>query len=177
MAGTLCTRDFSFGVFCVGDWVGVTSVGLRGLATGCFLDMCGVESLQQDQPGMKLLLWEQCPDGVKLQEPRHLQPGEAGNWRSHLDLWCRLHPLSQGVAPYSGDSSQDLLTSSSWEALWCLLLDRPSSWHRVASVMAHTSCRCCSWTCLTASFMARSCSLMRASSQTFSLLLVIIRVL
>ena len=42
--------------------------------------------------------------------------------------------------------------------------------------MAWTSSRCCSWTCLTASSMAWSCSLMRASSQTFSLLLVIIRV-
>ena len=42
--------------------------------------------------------------------------------------------------------------------------------------MACTSSRCRSWTCLTASVMARSCSLMRASSQTFSLLLVIIKV-
>ena len=42
--------------------------------------------------------------------------------------------------------------------------------------MACTSSRCHSWTCLIVSFMAQSCSLMRASSQTFSLSLVIIRV-
>ena len=93
MVGTLCTRDFSFGAFCAGDWVGVTSISLRGLVTGCFLQVCGVESLWRDWLGMKLLLWEQCLDGVL--------PGEAGNWRSDLDLRCRLCPLSQGMAPYT----------------------------------------------------------------------------
>ena len=43
-------------------------------------------------------------------------------------------------------------------------------------MMACTSSRCRSWTCLTASFTARSCSLTRALSQTFSLSLVIIKV-
>ena len=113
---------------------------------------------------------------MKLWEPGCLLPGEAGYWRSDLDLQCRLRPLSRGVAPYSGDSSWDLLTSSSWEVQWHLWLDRPSSQCRMASVMACTSSRCHSWTCLTASFTAQSCSLMRALSQTFSLSLVIIRV-
>ena len=45
MVGALCTMDFSFGVFCAGDWVSVTSVGLGGLLTGRFLEVCGVESL------------------------------------------------------------------------------------------------------------------------------------
>ena len=113
---------------------------------------------------------------MKLWEPGHLLPGEAGYWRSDLDLQCRLHPLSQGVEPYSGDSSQDLLMSSSREVLQRLKLDRPSSQCLMALVMAWTSSRCRSWTCLTASSMAQSCSLTRASSQTFSLSLVIIRV-
>ena len=124
------------------------------------------------ETGMELLLWEWCLDGVKLREPGCLLPGEAGNWRCDLDLWCRLRPLSWGVVPYSADSSQDLLTSSSWEALRRLLLGCPSSWCRAASVMAHTSSRCRSWNYLTALFMAQSCSLMRASSRTFSLSLV-----
>ena len=80
------------------------------------------------------------------------------------------------MAPYSGDSSRDLLTSSSWEVLQHLKLDRPSSRCQTALAMAWTSSRCHSWTCLTASCMAQSCSLTRASSQTFSLLLVIMRV-
>ena len=122
------------------------------------------------------LLWEQCPNGVKLQESGHLLPGEAGYWRSDWDLQCRLCPLSRGAAPYSGDSSWDLLMSSSQKALLHLKLDRPSSQCRTASAMAWTSCRCRSWTCLTALSMAWSCSLMRASSRTFSLSLVIIRV-
>ena len=113
---------------------------------------------------------------MKLQEPGCLLPGEAGYWRSDLDLWCRLRPLSRSVVPYSGDSSWDLLMSSSWEVLQHLKLDRPSSQCQTASAMAWTSSRCCSWTCLTALSMAQSCSLMRASSQTFSLLLVIMRV-
>ena len=50
---------------------------------------------------MELLLWEQSLDGVKLREPRHLLLGEARNWRSNLDLRCRLRPLSRGVALYS----------------------------------------------------------------------------
>ena len=108
--------------------------------------------------------------------PWRLLPGKAGNCRSNLDLRCRLHPLSWDVMLYSGDSSQDLLTSSSREALRHLLLDCPSSQHWAVSVMARSSSRCCSWTCLTASFTAQSCSLMRALSRTFSLLLVIIRV-
>ena len=99
--GALCTRDFSFGVFCASDWVGVTSIGLGGLATGCFVEVFGVESLQRDWPGMELLLWEWCLDSVKLWEPRRLLPGEAGNWRSDLDFQCRLCPLSQGVVPDS----------------------------------------------------------------------------
>ena len=70
--------------------------------------------------GVELLLFKHGLDGVKLQEPGRLLPGKAGNWRSDLDLRCRLRPLSRGVTLYSGDSSQDLLTSSSWEALWCL---------------------------------------------------------
>ena len=106
---------------------------------------------------------------MKLQEPGCLLPGEAGYWRSDLDLWCRLHPLSQGVVPYSGDSSQDLLVSSSWEALWHLKLDHPSCRCRMALAMAWTSSRCHSWTCLTALSTVWSCSLTRASSQTFSL--------
>ena len=125
---------------------------------------------------MELLLWEQCLDGVKLREPGCLLPGKARYWRSDLDLWCRLHPLSQGMVPYSRDSSWDLLMSSSQEALQHLWLDRLSSWHWTASAMACTSSRCRSWTCLTASFMVWFCSLMRASSRTFSLSLVIIRV-
>ena len=71
--------DFSFRVFCAGDWVGVTSLGLGGFVTGCFLEVCRVESLQQDQPGIVLLLWECGLDGVKLQEPGRLLPGKAGN--------------------------------------------------------------------------------------------------
>ena len=175
-------RDFSFGVFWAGNCIGVASVSLGVLATGLFLEVCGVESLWHDQPGMELqqweqcLLWDWCPNGVKLWEPGRLLPGKARYWRSDLDLWCRLHPLSQGVALYSGDSSRNLLTSSSREALWHLKLDRPSSRCWTVSAMAWTSSRCCSWTCLTASSMARSCSLMRASSQIFSLSLVIMRV-
>ena len=80
------------------------------------------------------------------------------------------------MEPYSGDSSWDLLTSSSQKALQHLKLDCPSSQCQMASAMAWTSSRCRSWTCLTASSMARFCSLTRASSQTFSLLLVIMRV-
>ena len=76
-----------------------------------------MESLCQDWPGVELLLWEHGLDGVTLWEPRCLLPGEAGNWRSDLDLRCRLRPLSWGAVQDSGDSSQDLLTSSSWEAL------------------------------------------------------------
>ena len=95
---------------------------------------------------------------------------------SDLDLRCRLHPLSWGVEPYSGDSSWDLIASSSQEALQHLKLDHPSSLCQTASMMAQTSSRCCSWTCLTASSTARSCSLMRASGLTFSLSLVIIKV-
>ena len=109
-------------------------------------------------------------------ETWHLLSGEAGNWRSDLDFWCRLCPLSQGVVPDSGDSSLDLLTLSSREALRHLWLECLSSRHQAVLVMACTSSRCCSWTCLTASFMAWSCSFTRASSWTFSLLLVIIRV-
>ena len=75
----LCTRDFSFGVFCASDWVDVTSVSLGGLATGHFLEVCGVASLQRNQQGMELLLWERCLDGVKLWEPGHLLLGEARN--------------------------------------------------------------------------------------------------
>ena len=45
VAGALCTRDFSFGVFWAGDCVGVASVGFGVLATGLFLEVCGVESL------------------------------------------------------------------------------------------------------------------------------------
>ena len=45
VVGTLCTMDFSFRVFCVGDLVGIISVSLGGLVTGCFLEVCGVESL------------------------------------------------------------------------------------------------------------------------------------
>ena len=112
--------DFSFGVFCAGDWVSITSIGLRGCVIGRFLDVCGVESLCQDQPGVELLLWECGVDGVRLREPGRLLPGEAGNWKSDLDLWCRLRPLSWGAVPDSGDSSWDLLTSSSWEVLWHL---------------------------------------------------------
>ena len=78
IVGALCTRDFSFGVFCASDWVGITSVGLGGFATVCFLEVCGVESLRWDRPGMELLLWVWCLDGVKLREPGCLQPGEAG---------------------------------------------------------------------------------------------------
>ena len=103
-------------------------------------------------------------------------PGEAGYLRSDLDLWCRLHPLSQGVVPYSGDSSWDLLTSSSWEVLRAFKAGPPSTRCQTALAMACTSSRCQSWTCLTASFMAWSCFLMRALGQTFSLSLVIIRV-
>ena len=112
--------DFSFRVFCAGDWVGVTSLGLGGFVTGRFLEVCRVESLQQDQLGIVLLLWECGLDGVKLQEPGRLLPGKVGNWRSDLDLQCRLRPLFRGVVPDSGDSSQDLLTFSSQEALWHL---------------------------------------------------------
>ena len=113
---------------------------------------------------------------MKLREPGRLLPSKVGYWRSDLDFRCRLCPLSWGVVPYSGDSSQDLLVSSSRKVLRCLWLDCPSSWCQTASAMACTSSRCRSWTCLTASSMARSYSLMRASSQTFSLSLVIIRV-
>ena len=56
VGGALCTRDFSFGVFCAGDCIGVASVCLRVLATGRFLEVCGVESLWREWPGVELLL-------------------------------------------------------------------------------------------------------------------------
>ena len=171
-----------------GDCIGVISVGLGGRAMGHFLDECRVESLCWAHFGVVLLLCECCLDGVlllecghtiwgaKLWEPRCLILGEVRYWRLDLDLRCKLPPLSWGAVPASGDSSLDLLTSSSWEVLWHLWLEHPSSLWQAESTMACTSSRCHSWTCLTALFRARSYSLMRASSLTFSLLLVMIRV-
>ena len=79
--------DLSFGVFCTGDWVGVTSMGLGRWLTRCFLEVCRVESLHRDGFGIELLEcghhvhgvllldWECCLDGMPLLDWEHCRPG------------------------------------------------------------------------------------------------------
>ena len=65
---------------------------------------------------------EWCPNGCETRGAQNAS-SQAKLGTGDLIWICDagLHPLSLGgVAPYSRDSSRDLLTSSSWEVLWCL---------------------------------------------------------